>query len=277
MSSDGARRGDPARQALDDAIVAWMCEEEWRDDEVHFNDLALELFAHQFEHCEPYQRFCLRRSATPENVEQWRDIPPVPTGVFKEMALRSFAKERTVQTFRTSGTSTTRRGELHLDTLRLYDASLISSFGHFMLPELETGQRAPCLRFLAPNPTEAPDSSLSYMFGRLADGLAGPDSGFRITAGRAGGSGAGWVGLRPEHLKVDVGRGEGVSIGKGIVSEHASDGVLTTLAIQWGGHVLRTHLVAGRGMAREVATGDDVSLAVRPEDVHVFGESAGGD
>ena len=32
---------------------------------------------------------------------------------------------------------------------------------------------------------------------------------------------------------------------------------------------VKVDLVAGRGMAREVATGDDVSLAVRPEDVHV--------
>jgi hypothetical protein len=29
-------------------------------------------------------------------------------------------------------------------------------------------------------------------------------------------------------------------------------------------------LVAGRGMAREIAMGDELSLALRPEDVHVF-------
>jgi hypothetical protein len=42
------------------------------------------------------------------------------------------------------------------------------------------------------------------------------------------------------------------------------------LEIAWAGHSLRTHLVAGRGMAREIAMGDELSLALRPEDVHVF-------
>ncbi|MCH2169378.1 AMP-binding protein [Myxococcota bacterium] len=183
MKSNDTIHGDPARQALDEAIVAWMAEEEWRDEEERFNELALRLFAHQFEHCDPYQRFCLRRGATPNRVETWRDIPPVPTGAFKEIALRSFASERTVQTFRTSGTSTERRGELHLDTLRLYEASLVPSFRRFVLPDLEAGRRAPNLRFLASSPMEAPDSSLSYMFGHLCERLAGSGSGFDVIGG----------------------------------------------------------------------------------------------
>lgn len=98
---------------------------------------------------------------------------------------------------------------------------------------------------------------------RIAPGYAIPTSGSRFR-------GPAWVGLRPEHLKVDIGRGEGVSMGTGEVVEHASDGILTTLGITWAGHRLRTHLVAGRGMAREIAVGDSVSLAVRPEDVHTL-------
>ena len=82
-----------------------------------------------------------------------------------------------------------------------------------------------------------------------------------------------WVGLRPEHLKVDVGRGEGRSIGKAEVVRITTDGVLTTLELRWGDHTLRTHLVAGRGLAREVRCGDTLSLSVRPEDVHVLERS----
>ncbi len=79
-----------------------------------------------------------------------------------------------------------------------------------------------------------------------------------------------WIGIRPEHLKVDVGRGEGESIGKAVVDSIASDSVLTTLSLRWAGTLLRTHLVAGRGLAREIAVGDAVSLSVRREDVHVL-------
>jgi ABC-type Fe3+/spermidine/putrescine transport system ATPase subunit len=79
-----------------------------------------------------------------------------------------------------------------------------------------------------------------------------------------------WAGIRPEHLKVDVGRGEGESIGRAEVTRVTTDGVLTTLELNWGGHTLRTYLVAGRGLARELRAGDAVSLSVRRADVHIL-------
>src|SRR5208337_3091990 len=97
--------------------------------------------------------------------------------------------------FRTSGTSLARRGELHLDTLTLYEASVLPSFVVHMLPELLRGSFSgpplaaspPRLRVLAPAPLEAPDSSLSHMFGVLLRELAsrnaiGP-SGFDVAGG----------------------------------------------------------------------------------------------
>ena len=63
------------------------------------------LFTHQFEHCAPYRRFCEGRGRTPDSVTHPDQIPPVPTGAFKELALRCFPEERIVHTFRTSGTS----------------------------------------------------------------------------------------------------------------------------------------------------------------------------
>ena len=79
-----------------------------------------------------------------------------------------------------------------------------------------------------------------------------------------------WAGIRPERLKLDVGRGEGLPIGKGIVRTIVSDGVAATVILDWAGHELRTHLLAGRGLARTVAAGDSVTLSVRPEDVHLI-------
>lgn len=78
------------------------------------------------------------------------------------------------------------------------------------------------------------------------------------------------AGVRPERVKVDVGRGEGLPIGKGTVTTVVSDGVAATLSVAWAGQELRTHLLAGRGLARTLSPGDTVTLSVRPEDVHLL-------
>ena len=174
---------DPARSELDRRILAWMAEPKAAADEARFEELALRLFAHQFARCRPFERFCRARGSTPQNVETWRAIPAVPTGAFKEMALRCFPSERECHVFRTSGTSTRRRGELHLDTLALYQASLLPSFERHVLPDLcEPSQRIRML-ILAPSPLEVPDSSLSHMFGRVLERRGDPESGFLVEKG----------------------------------------------------------------------------------------------
>jgi ABC-type Fe3+/spermidine/putrescine transport system ATPase subunit len=79
-----------------------------------------------------------------------------------------------------------------------------------------------------------------------------------------------WAGIRPELLKVDVGRGEGLPIGKGRVRTVVSDGVAVTVTLEWAGRELCTRLLAGRGLARSIAPGDSVTLSVRPEDIHLI-------
>ena len=144
---------DSARAALDAKVLAWMREPAsiaWPQEEERFDRLACELFAFQFERCAPYGRFCARRGRTPATVQSWRDVPPVPSGAFKELALRSFAPEATVHVFRTSGTSAARRGQLYLDTLALYEASVLPSFVVHVLPG--AGPREPFrpIRLTAP-------------------------------------------------------------------------------------------------------------------------------
>jgi acyl-CoA synthetase (AMP-forming)/AMP-acid ligase II len=175
---------DPARAALDARVLSWMREPDpgGPDDEARFDALARELFAFQFERCVPYRRFCEGRGRTPARVSRWTEIPAVPTGAFKELALRSFPPERECHAFRTSGTTTARRGVLHLDTLEVYEASLLPSFRRHVLPELAPGARGR-LRVLAPTPAEAPDSSLSHMFGVVLAALGDPASGFDVRDG----------------------------------------------------------------------------------------------
>ncbi len=79
-----------------------------------------------------------------------------------------------------------------------------------------------------------------------------------------------WIGIRPEHLKLDVGRGEVDPIGKGLVTEVINDGVAATVRIEWAGTELRILLLAGRGLARTLKPGAAVSLSASPEHVHLI-------
>jgi hypothetical protein len=170
------------RALLEANLLGWMHEADWRPDDARFAALALEAFEFQFEHCEPYQRFCARRGATPGRVRDWRAIPPVPTGAFKEVALRCFPAVCTIRTFRTSGTTGAARGEIHLDSLSLYEASLLPAFRRHLLPDLAPGERA-CILALAPPPEEAPESSLSHMFATAIAAFGAPGSAFFVSGG----------------------------------------------------------------------------------------------
>ncbi len=174
--------GPDPRREVEQELLAWMAEDRFTPDRERFERLALALFRIQFERCEPYRRFCLGRGRTPENVAASEEIPAVPTGAFKEVPLRGFAPEATVRTFRTSGTTRGRPGELHLDTTALYDASLCPSFRRFLLPDLLPGERIP-IRVLAPSEDEAPHSSLSYMFARAIETFGECGSGFDLRGG----------------------------------------------------------------------------------------------
>jgi acyl-CoA synthetase (AMP-forming)/AMP-acid ligase II len=180
--SDAGRVPWTARAAVERELLDWMQREPEHRDDARFERLALALFAFQFDANVPYGRFCAARGVTPTSVRSWREIPAVPTGAFKELPLRCFPAERCRHVFRTSGTSLARRGELQLDTLALYEASLVASFEHGVLPDLGPGERLPML-VLAPPPAEAPDSSLSHMFGVMQARRGAPGGGFFVRGG----------------------------------------------------------------------------------------------
>ena len=158
------------RADLEEDLLRWMGDEAWAFDPTRFEHIALALFRFQFEHCKPYSMLCQSLDRTPDRVANADEVPAVPTGAFKDFDLRCFDADATIRTFRTSGTSTDRRGRLHLDRLDLYEASLLSSLRHCLLardPDHPERPRITRMRFLAPSPVQAPDSSLSYMFGAL--------------------------------------------------------------------------------------------------------------
>jgi hypothetical protein len=173
---------DPRRADLDRRVLEWLRESDFRSDDARFDALARDLFAFQFEHCAAYGAFCRGRDQTPDTIRDWREIPAVPTGAFKEMALHSFPAEYEVKQFRTSGTSTAKPGTLHLDTLEIYEASLLPTFRRFVLPDLAPHARIP-IRVLAPSDHEAPTSSLSHMFASVLREFGSEDSGFDVSDG----------------------------------------------------------------------------------------------
>lgn len=125
-----------------------------------FRETGRRVFAYNYHHVPAYAAYCRARGRGPDAVDDWTDIPAVPTAAFKELALLAEGAT-TEQVFRTSGTTRgpERRGEHHVADLSLYRASLRAGFAAFLLPD------RPRLAFfsLVPPAEQLPDSSLSFM------------------------------------------------------------------------------------------------------------------
>lgn len=124
-----------------------------------FNSLALELFALQFAHNAPYRKICEARRVTPLTINDWSQIPAVPTTAFKELDLTCLPPAERTHFFQSSGTTEQRRSRhFHSgESLAVYEASLLNWFRHqFNL----TSQ----LLALTPPPAQATNSSLVHMF-----------------------------------------------------------------------------------------------------------------
>ena len=140
-----------------------------------FDTWSRRVFAHQFEHNAPYQRFCQGRGVTPDSLKHWRDIPAVPTDVFKHVDLTTGGEPERV--FRTSGTTTDRRGQHLFPSLEAYRAAIPGPFARWCM----AGARRLPMAILAPSPGELVDSSLSFMLGELVGQFGHPMwSGFFI-------------------------------------------------------------------------------------------------
>ena len=95
-----------------------------------FESLALELFALQFENNLAYRKICDARHASPQTIEHWTQIPPVPTTAFKELELSCLPVQERTFSFHSSGT-TQQRPSRHFhnaESLTLYETSLWAWF-----------------------------------------------------------------------------------------------------------------------------------------------------
>ena len=142
-----------------------------RDTDAAFNNLALELFALQFNANEPYRRFCLARGVTPEAVDSWRQIPAIATAAFRTCELTLLSPAERTRVFHSSGTTGQGRSRHfhNAASLALYEASLRPWFAHCLLAR-QNAETRPARRpmiMLTPAPDQAPHSSLAHMLGTV--------------------------------------------------------------------------------------------------------------
>jgi hypothetical protein len=155
--------------------------------DAEFNRLALAVFAYQWERNLPFQRYCRARGRTPNGVQDWREVPALPTAAFKEVDLTTVAANAARVVYVTSGTSigSEKRGRHLLPDTRLYDASLLPNLKAHLFPDVEK------IRMLVVGPSARyfPQSSLGHMntralevFGTGGSGLFWDEAGPQFEA-----------------------------------------------------------------------------------------------
>jgi hypothetical protein len=136
-----------------------------------FEDLALAAFAFQRQRVAAYRQLCERRGVSPATLDDWRDVPAVPTAAFKTLELHSAPP---VVTFRSSGTTAGEKRSVHRHPFPdLYRLTIERSFPEHCLPP--PAPRAPMLS-LVPPPELVPDSSLGFMVEHVLARWGGPES-----------------------------------------------------------------------------------------------------
>ncbi len=144
----------------------WIVQRPAASGQRQFADLALELFALQFANNSAYRRICEVRQLTPTTVQNWTQIPAVPTAAFKELELTSLAPDERSAVFHSSGTSG-QKPSRHFHgaaSLALYEASLWQWFLPNTLPDFKSSLHDLRFACLTPPSAQVPHSSLVHMF-----------------------------------------------------------------------------------------------------------------
>ena len=156
-------------------LLAFIARPTVSDDD--FNTLALKLFAHQFAHNRPFQKFCQGRGKTPRVVNRWQDIPAVPINAFKDLTLSCVPPETCERTFMTSGTT---RGDVkgrHFHpTMAVYDASMLRNFSQHVMQ----GDAQLRMGILFPNEVLMPNSSLAHYLALAIQHFGTPESAYYL-------------------------------------------------------------------------------------------------
>ena len=154
------RSGDAFRQAEADLLRA-IAGVAWEGAEEDVSSLALRVFRLQCDAIPAYGAYARHLGRGPDQVRDWREIPPVPASAFRMSRhyLSAAPSDRGAVVFETSGTTISLPGRVWLSDTRLYEASLTRNFARHLLPD---GARLHAIVF-GPTEIEAPRSSLWFM------------------------------------------------------------------------------------------------------------------
>lgn len=140
----------------------------------NFNDLALELFNHQYQHNNIYRQFCDTLKINAAKVDDIKKIPFLPVSFFKTHTVKT-AEFETDTVFESSGTTQTIPGRHFVKDIGLYRKSFTSCFEKFYGPPENK-----CILGLLPSYLERKNSSLVLMVDELIHASNNPLSGFYL-------------------------------------------------------------------------------------------------
>ncbi|MDR5589294.1 acyl transferase [Christiangramia sp. SM2212] len=139
-----------------------------------FEDVALEVYKHQFHNNTVYREFSSYLNRNPDNVKSITDTPFLPIEFFKSRKIITGNQEPQV-TFTSSGTTGTTTSKHHVTDLKLYEQSFLRTFKKFYGDPEEYIFLA-----LLPSYLERQGSSLIYMADHLIKASNNKESGFYL-------------------------------------------------------------------------------------------------
>ena len=139
-----------------------------------FEQLAIQIFKHQFENNRVYRSFCDLLYKHPSEVKTILDIPFLPIQFFKTREVLSSKKPVKI-TFTSSGTTGSETSKHHITDLSIYEQSFTKGFEHFY-GKIEDY----VILGLLPSYLEREGSSLVYMVDSMIKTSNHPESGFYL-------------------------------------------------------------------------------------------------
>lgn len=143
-------------------------------DKAGFEQLALQVFALQYQKNALYKAFCDSLGRNPEKTRTLQDIPFLPIEFFKtQKIITNLYKNETPGVFTSSGTSQTNISKHYVSDLALYETSFLKGFEFFYGKPSDY-----CILALLPSYLGREGSSLVYMANRLIELSGDAQSGF---------------------------------------------------------------------------------------------------
>jgi len=142
--------------------------------QTEFKQIALQVFNHQYQHNEIYNKFCNFLGEIPESVKEIQDIPFIPISFFKSQTVKtgSFIEQKI---FTSSGTSGTETSKHYVKSLKLYETSFLKAFDVYY-PDWKSS----VIIGLLPSYLEREGSSLIYMVDNLINHSDNKNSKFEL-------------------------------------------------------------------------------------------------